>query len=158
MLEDLREDINKSISYDENTGEFTWKSDVGRKIKKGTKAGSKCKDSGYVKIRFKGKNISAHRLAWFIVYGYDPRVVDHLNGVRDDNRISNIRDVTVTENNRNHKFRSTNSSGYDGVYFRIDRGLWLAQISSNGKNIYLGYHESAEIAHKIRVAALEIYG
>ncbi len=158
MFEELSKEIDEYIDYNSDTGLFFWKRDVGRKVKKGTPCGSTCKTNGYVKIRFKGRNMAAHRLAWFIVYGYEPRVIDHINGVRDDNRIENIRDVTVTENNRNHKFRSTNTSGYDGVYFRIDRQLWMAQISSNGRNIYLGYHDTAEIAHKIRMAALDAYG
>jgi hypothetical protein len=86
------------ISYNELTGEFFNR-------KSGKKLTAKNR-GGYLVMSYKKKSYLCHRLAWLYVYGsYPKNVIDHINRVRDDNRISNLRDVTYTQNalNKTHK-------------------------------------------------------
>jgi len=114
--------------------------------------------SGYMKIKIFGKSMFAHRVLWLLRYGKWPEMqLDHINGVRSDNRRTNIREASNQENSKNRKLRSDNGSGLAGV--RIHKRLckWEADISIGGKQEVLGYFEdlfsaacarkSAEIQH-----------
>jgi hypothetical protein len=119
------------------------------------------RDSGkkYITIKMQGFRLMAHNLAWLYVYGKLPKnIVDHINGDGTDNRICNLRDVTVTENNRNKKLRSNNKTGVCGVYWNKECKKWFSQIRVNTKNIYLGIYESFDDAVKARKEAELVYG
>lgn len=98
------------VDYDGNTGLFEWRtlphtfSTCNHKWNE-AKAGKKCGivgEKGYAHISLLGKKYKAHRLAWLYVYGHFPKnEIDHINRVRDDNRIANLRDVTRAENMQN---------------------------------------------------------
>lgn len=84
-------EIKKILHYDAISGLFTWKVDRNNRTRKGMASGSKNKD-GYIEISTMGKVHMAHRLAWEMYHGVRPRnEIDHINGVRDDNRIINLR-------------------------------------------------------------------
>jgi len=92
--------------------------------------------------------LKVHRLIWFIHYGELPNfTIDHINGNRSDNRIVNLRDVTVQENNKNRKKKST------GVFFNKNRSKWQSYICSNNKTTYLGIFDKKEDAIKARLIA-----
>ena len=91
-------------------------------------------------------------------YGFwPPQDVDHINGDRADNRISNLRLATRSENLRNKRKFPTNTSGYVGVYCYWQRGNWNARISVNGRNINLGYFATKEDAAQARAEAERKY-
>jgi hypothetical protein len=94
--------------------------------------GFTCLDGhGYLMGRIFNKSYKAHRVLWALYYGEWPKdQIDHLNGVRNDNRIINLRSVSQSENNRNMKMRSDNKSGCVGVSFDSSRGKWMARINS----------------------------
>lgn len=94
--------LKELFSYNEKTGIFTRLVSIGRRGKVGNIAGSKNWD-GYLLICIDNKNYAAHRLAWMYTYGSFPKITDHINGIRDDNRISNLREVTMRENLQNRK-------------------------------------------------------
>jgi hypothetical protein len=97
-----QEELHKLLEYNLETGEFFWKISVAKKIKPGKKAGQVCKIHGYETIGIKGKNYKSHRLAWMYVYGKWPEIeIDHINRIKTDNRICNLRDVTRSINNLN---------------------------------------------------------
>jgi hypothetical protein len=102
----------------------------------------------------------AHRLAWFLYHGVWPKEqVDHINNVRDDNRILNLREATSFENQCNRKPQVGCSSKYKGVSYKKQDCKWQAQIQINYKNIYLGlYHNEEEAALAYNKAALEHFG
>lgn len=141
------ERVRELFHYDPQTGVFTRRvSRQGQHGKVGAIAGG-IKPSGY-RVIWIGANFMAHRLAWLYVYGKWPAgQVDHINRVRDDNRIANLRVVTHAQNMENRKVQRNNTSGYTGVY--PDRGgrRWQARISSNGKWLYLGYFKTPELAY-----------
>src|SRR6185369_10895033 len=94
---------------------------------------------GYWRIFIYGKAYLGHRLVWLYVYGEWPRGdIDHVNRTRSDNRLCNLRVATRSQNLGNMGRRPVNTSGYKGVTWHKRAEKWLAQISVNRKNIYLG--------------------
>lgn len=94
----------------------------------------------------------AHRLAWLYVHGEWPsKHLDHLNGNRTDNRIENLRQVSVAENAENtRRPHRDNKSGYLGVCKK--RGKWLAVIQIKGKYTRIGLFDTPEMAHEAYLA------
>lgn len=111
-------------------------------------------DGGYIVVETGGKAIGAHRIIWLMHNGVWPSgEIDHLNGVRDDNRIENLRDVVHITNTENRRSASSHSrSGALGVE-QLSAGRFRARIRSKGKLHELGIFESADAAHKAYVAA-----
>lgn len=146
--------LKEALKYDPATGRFTWNVWAPR-IKIGDEAGV-ITDTGYRIISLDGEHHLAHRLAMLYVNGRWPvHQVDHINGVRADNRIENLRDATPMENARNGKRRPGNSSGYKGV--SRARGRWKAQITANYHIIPLGIFDTPEEAHAAYCAAAQKY-
>lgn len=141
----LAAELRRNFNYDPETGLFTRiRASGGAKIGDVPSAGSE----GYVRIRLCGKTFGAHRLAWLWVYGELPeRDLDHINGIKSDNRITNLRDVSHAINTANLVGpQENNTSGYLGV--TRHKGKWRAQISVDGKMRYVGLFASAEAAHQ----------
>lgn len=145
--------LKQLLKYDPETGVFTWINDMGRRVKAGKEAGC-LHHKGYVQIRINGKSYLAHRLAWLYVYGEWPEYgIDHINGFKTENHISNLRQADQSQNSQNLK-RSRGSSGFLGVSIDIDRkNRWKASIKLNGKTTHLGWFKSPEQAHEAYVAA-----
>lgn len=149
MRDNLTQEVLKQhVSYDELTGVFTRLVGKG----KGKQAGSINKHRHYVYIRVGGYRYMAHRLAWLYHYGEFPTgEIDHINQIKQDNRIVNLRDVTKTENQKNRSVNKNSVSGITGVYFSNSR--WYAQITINGKVTPLGSFKTKHEAVNIRAAA-----
>lgn len=138
------------LSYDPSTGKFVWNVAPRRGIAAGTSAGTPRPD-GYQKIAIRERGYMAHRLAWFYVHGQWPaHQIDHINGVRNDNRISNLREVTHAENLHN----MPRARGY--TWHKKDR-KWQAQIQINGKYVYLGYFATEQEARDAYLKAKTIF-
>jgi len=107
---------------------------------------------GYKVGNIDGSMFRAHRVAWALHYGRDPENhIDHINGNRIDNRISNLRDVTNQENSRNQKLRSTNRSGYNGVSWCKNMNMWVARAVVDGIDHKIGYYQTTEQAKLARL-------
>jgi len=115
-------------------------------------------NSGYRQGAIFGKPVSAHRVVWKLIFGTDAVIIDHINGNRADNRLENLRECTSQENMRNQRRRFDSKSGVCGVTWNKGVGKWQAQIKVNGKNIYLGIHESIEDASDAYQKAKLEYG
>lgn len=112
---------------------------------------------GYKTGKIFNRGCRAHRIAWLIHYGAWPaNQIDHINGVRHDNRIENLRDVPSVENNRNTRMACTNTSGFPGVYPSGKK--WRARIKVNRRSIGLGSFESIDAAVMARKRAMAHYG
>lgn len=142
------EEANQFLIYDPETGVFTWKRNKGRDAKAGDEAGCIHKN-GYRRIGVCGALVYAHRLAWLMHYGsYPASQIDHINGIKHDNRIANLRDVSALINSQNKKPAMPNSkSGVLGVFSDADAKFWAAQIRFKGRTVRVGGFSSIEDAH-----------
>jgi hypothetical protein len=147
----LLEEMKQYLSYDPETGHFTWiKVKLKSKSKVGDIIGSLSR--GYIGIKFNFKSYRAHRLAWLFTYGKWPtNHIDHIDGNRSNNKLSNLRDVTNQENQFNIN-KILAKSGYLGVSKYKSRS-WRARIMLNGKDICLGHYETPELASEAYQAA-----
>jgi len=148
--------LRELFDYDHLSGVFTRKIRMGH-CAKGTHATGTI-ERGYQRICVDGKQRYAHRLAWIYAHGYEPEQIDHINHIRDDNRLANLRSVSHLENHRNHKLKSNNSSGITGVWWNKKNGNWCAEIKVNRKKINLGSFDKKSDAAEARKLAEDRYG
>ena len=150
----------ESLDYDPDTGELTWKIRPAQRVNVGDKAGG-LTVYGYLQTRIKvngvSKKIKNHKIAWFIVNGDVPEFLDHINCIRSDNRISNLRACTASDNAHNSRIPKNNTSGYKGVSWQEQRKKWQATIGLNNKYIHLGRFDSALEAHQAYCKAADKY-
>jgi len=133
-----QEVLMQELHYNPITGVF--------KRLAGKNVTSKTNSAGYNTIMVAGHSYLAHRLAWLYVYGVFPNMIDHIDGNRTNNIITNLRDVSYKENQRNLTIASNNTSGVTGVSFNKERCKWEAKIQVNGKTIHLGRYRDKEDA------------
>ncbi len=146
--------LKETLHYDEITGIFTWIVSSAHRIAIGDIAGF-VDNRGYIIIGILNKKYFAHRLAWLYVNGSWPeKLLDHKNGIKSDNRIDNLRDVSQAMNIQNlRKPPKHNKSGYIGASWDKQRGLWQARIDVNGKLLSLGRFKDPKDAHDAYIAA-----
>lgn len=144
--------LKELLSYDPLTGHFTRLETIsGGKANAGDIAGHSAYQ-GYIGIGIDGRYYKAHRVAWFYMHGVWPTVIDHKNRIKSDNRLCNLREVTVSQNRENMIGYKNNKSGHKGVYHFQD--AWVAQINSGGKRHYLGrFKEKEDAIHAYKIAA-----
>lgn len=147
------ERFHQLLTYHPETGLFTWNVNYGKRRVKGEPGGFIGRD-GYVKFRLDSLGYFAHRLAWFAVYGKWPEAeIDHVNGVKSDNRLCNLREADRVLNMQNQKrAHSGQQSGLLGAY-PVNTGGFSSFIQVDKKRIYLGYFKTAEAAHETYLAA-----
>lgn len=146
---DAVDTLRAALTYDPATGDFTWLRRPGRGVRTdrvGQVAGA-VNNTGYVAIQIGARKYLAHRLAWLYVHGEWPRSdLDHINGVRTDNSIANLRPASRTLNAENQRLRE----GSLGVDFHRASSRWRARITVDGDCRLLGYFAS-------RIEAQEAY-
>ena len=142
-----QDQLKELLSYDPETGHFCWKIPL-RNAHEGKKAGWKT-SAGYVGIQVDGHQYLAHRLVWLYIHGQWPlSIIDHINGDRGDNRLSNLREATASENQINRGIPAHNTSGYKGVVWRAKRNRWFVSIMANGETHWVGSFRGKEEAIK----------
>lgn len=108
---------------------------------------------GYRQLALNNDTFLAHRVVWKFHHGYCPEFIDHVNGIRNDNRIENLRPATHQENSRNSKIRADNSSGIVGVVWDKRDQRWVARIVISGRNLALGSFVDIDAAAAARQSA-----
>jgi hypothetical protein len=146
------EQLQQLLDYDPKTGVFLWRVTRNHLSPAGSQAGS-LDSKGYRRIKIDGFPFKAHRLAMYWATGKDPgeMQVDHANGDKDDNRISNLRLATNSQNVSNTGLKANNSSGYKGVHWHKAANAWVAAINRK----HLGCFEHPEQAALAYVRAAE---
>ena len=136
-------EVREQFDYYPETGKFT------RKVAGTKPVSEKPNGSGYLRLRINGVLYKAHRIAWLHHYGRWPSdCIDHINGVRTDNRIANLRDVPHRGNQRNMKVRSVSQTGLKGVSRHPYNGRYTARIvDANAQFRHLGMFDTPEEAH-----------
>ena len=141
-------------------GKLYWKVKPSNNVKAGARIGCLEPTTGYRKVKVKYTQTYEHRIVWELFNGPIPEdmEIDHINHIRDDNRIENLRLVNRRENTRNSSIRSDDTSGVVGVCFDKKRGKWYAQIVLNGTRLHLGRFSEKSEAIKARLEAEMKYG
>lgn len=148
-----QERLKELLDYDQDTGLFTWKQWRGGTAFAGTDAGRPNK-GGHIQIMVDGIRYMAHRLAWLYIYGVFPQEdIDHINRVRSDNRICNLRPASKLQNAQNRSVSSNNKSGCSGVAWNERLKKWRARLTVGRKRMHLGYFTSIEEAFTARAEA-----
>ena len=160
------ERLKALLKYEPETGHFirlepviTYNGGIYKAV--GSRAGCLSNSDGYRYLQIDKSPYSEHRLAYFYMTGKWPKgQVDHVNGVRDDNRWVNLRDVTRSQNHQNSRGQSSRRGPYPGVYESSrDRGRFIAQIKHRGQVHYLGVYGTPEDAYIQRIIAeLKLFG
>lgn len=149
------------FTYDPETGVLTWKERPRSEFKRdqdcnawnstnaGRVAGCVHSTLGYQIVGVDRAKMYAHHIAWAVTHGrHVVGQIDHINGVKADNRLTNLREIPQAENKKNQKRYSTNTSGATGVGRAGER--WFAQIRANGKTKRLGVFDTFEEAVRAR--------
>lgn len=146
-------DLHKFLKLDADTGTLVWRRRSCSRFNSnyaGKTAGTLNKE-GYVCLRLLGKLLLAHRVVFAMHEGRWPdNQVDHVNGIKTDNRPSNLRDVTLSENLKNQKMRANNRSGVTGVHWVAHKKKWAASISDKGTRVRLGLFKTIDQAATAR--------
>lgn len=148
-----QERVREVFSYNADTGEVTLLLSLGN-YKAGAKLGKDGK--GYYQLQIDKYRTKIHRLIWLYVHGYMPKVIDHINGIRSDNRLCNLREATQRLNCQN---RQHHRDGRLPGTSRI-RGStkWRAYYTIKGKQFHLGSYSTELEAHEVYVRKLKELG
>lgn len=153
----IPKDVLDLLRYDENSvsglvwtqNRFSGKNHNMCKIKEGDPSGT-LNSSGYYQTKINGKMYLNHRIIWIKFNGENASVIDHINGIRTDNRIENLRLASVKQNCTNSKIRTTNVSGVTGVFKKSGCNKWIAIIQIDNVRTEIGRFYNFEDAVKCR--------
>lgn len=112
---------------------------------------------GYLNVGHRGKYYKVHRIIYLLQHGSCPKYVDHINGVKTDNRIENLRAADISTNHYNCKLYSSNTSGTKGVYWHKSNQKWAVQISVRGTVCRLGFYTDINEARRVVLEARAKY-
>lgn len=143
--------LKELLIYDASTGLFHWRENrSGSKRNQKPSAGN-LNSIGYIDIRIDGVLFRAHRLAWAYAHGEFPDgLIDHINRIRSDNRLCNLRKADLKQNAYNSKIRKSSVSGHKGISWDKSRGKWKSYGFINGKQVFLGRFDELSEAIKAR--------
>ena len=142
-----KDELQKLLSYDQETGKLTWKPRENTYFKTNRaqiawntryankEAFTSTSKQGYKVGAIYDINYRASRVIYKLVFGIDADNVDHINGVRTDNRLINLRNIPKTDNQKNMKRFSNNTSGVTGVSWNPEKSKWMVNIGVKGKTI-----------------------
>ncbi len=163
--------LRELLDYDPETGKLVWRERRPEMFEShgspkqwndkfaGKEAFTARDSNGYLHGTLFRKSYRAHRIAWAIHYGAWPTgIIDHINGDPTDNRITNLRDVSQTENSRNSKLPKDNKSGRIGVHWVKKSRKWRAQITIKRRPMQLGDFEDLADAIAARELGEQRYG
>lgn len=142
----ITQEILKEL-FDYNNGNFVRKKTIQSRSMQGQIAGARSTGNRYI-VSVNYKRYKLHRLIWLWHHGNLPKEIDHIDGDPSNNKIENLRPASRCENMRNTKIPVTNKSGYKGVSWHRHSNKWIATITVENKQIYLGLFDCIEQAHQ----------
>lgn len=150
------ERLRERLLYWPDTGLFTWL--IPPSFREAGDLAGYVNNAGYWVLHVDGQRYLGHRLAWLYMTGEWPTAhIDHINRVTDDNRWSNLREATRSENHANCKRYKNNTSGFKGVTYNARKRRWVARLNAKGRPVFCAYFKTPEAAHAAYVAAAQQY-
>jgi hypothetical protein len=146
--------LNDVFEY--RDGNLYWKKSNNRKIKVGNKVGF-LNNHGYIQTKIFNKTMSVHRIIYFMNHKTLPDLIDHINGIKTDNRIENLRPATKSQNNQNCAIRKDNSSGVKNICWDKNCNKWRVFLQTNKKRKSFGVYDDLELAELVAVEARNKY-
>lgn len=162
--------LQELLDYNPNTGELTWKPRAEHhftakhqqtrwnKLFSLKPAFNQIDSTGYLRGKLFDKIYSTHRIVWKLHYGTEPNVIDHIDGLKTNNKINNLRNVDDFANAKNKRLNKSNKTGCSGVSKHPLKNRYQSTIGVNNKKIYLGSFLTYEEAVAARKAAEIQYG
>ena len=152
-------ELTHRVTYDPLTGTFIWRNPAKYRLAYTGKIAGSLHTHGYIKISIDSISYPAHRLAWLYTHGAFPTdCIDHINGIRSDNRLINLRAVDRKANAENRRAaRIGHATGFLGVVWRPRNGKYEARISVNKQYMYLGLFSTPEAAHEAYISAKRVH-
>lgn len=148
---EIEEKLKEYLKYDPKTGILTWIKKPSKRVKVKSQAGCYDKTTGYMRTQLHGIALYNHRVVWFLYHGTWPQgQVDHKDGDKLNNKISNLRDISVSENNRNKPLHYLNTSGMTGVHYYTKTDRWHVRLKKGSINHFIGSFTCLEEAKKAR--------
>jgi len=151
--------VDMVLKYDPITGTLTWCSKHhSKRVVVGSRAGNLHKSTGYREVTVFGVKYPEHVICWFLYHRKWPAgQIDHANHKRDDNRISNLNDLTFLQNMRNRAQMKNTVSGMQGIWFNKKRNRWVAEITMDGKKVYQkSFTEQSKALEARRLKLIEL--
>jgi hypothetical protein len=140
--------------FEYKNGQLFWKVSLSKRVNIGNKAGF-LTNRGYLSIGINKKIYRLHKIVFAMHHGYLPKIVDHINGIKDDNRIENLREANACQNNVNIGIRKDNTSGSKNV--RWHNKKWTVEVRINKKRINFGGFDDLELADLVAQEARDKY-
>lgn len=131
--------------FEYKDGHLFWKIKPAKKINIGQKAGCICPD-GYVCINFNKKRYQAHRLIYIYHHNFIENEIDHINTIRNDNRIENLRTATRSQNAYNQTVPKNSTTGIKGISWNKREKKWQVSLKINGHKKSFGYYNDIDYA------------
>lgn len=157
--------LRQLLRYEHDTGKlfWRWRDDISFPCNSrfaGKEAFTSLDRGGYGKGVICGRTHQTHRVVWAIFHGEWPEhEVDHINGVRSDNRITNLRNATASQNQWNKVLQKNNTSGVKGVSWHTSNKKWRASITKHGKLTHLGlFDDIADASAAYAAASIKMHG
>ena len=139
--------------FDYTDGILYWKVQKSNVVKVGQPAGSLDERTGYYRIHINSKLYKTHRFIFLYHHGYLPEFVDHIDNIKLNNKINNLREATKSQNCMNQKVSTRNTTGIKGVMWHKRDKKWYVQIRVNSKCHSFGYYDDKELAELVAIEA-----
>ena len=144
--------LNELFKYNQS-GALYWKKRPANNVNINLPAGS-LDNTGYIRIKILGIKYLEHRLIFKMINNIEPDYIDHINNIKDDNRIENLQEISFSQNKLKgglYPYKN-NTSGYGGIHFDKKKKKWIARISVNNERIYIGQYNNLDNAVFMRNA------
>jgi hypothetical protein len=128
-----------------------------RKVSAGSsKAGSVVnykEPNGYLRVRVDNQRYTVHQVVFCMQHGYIPKMLDHINGIKDDNRIENLRIANPSQNGYNKPLGKMCKSGVKNVKWESNMKKWQVRLRINKIPKIVGYFDNLELAELVAIEA-----